>query len=61
MYIIIKLEYVFKLPFNYIQILKQLKQIAPTTYVKIPQEYKDVQDIRNKLILDSILSNRYTW
>tara|TARA_R100000808_G_scaffold4137_2_gene13793 strand:+ start:2880 stop:3767 length:888 start_codon:yes stop_codon:yes gene_type:complete len=41
--------------------LQQLKQIAPTTYVKIPQEYKDVQDIRNKLILDSILSNRYTW
>ena len=41
--------------------LQQLKQIAPTTYIKIPQEYKDVQDIRHKLTLDSIINNRYTW
>ena len=41
--------------------LKQLRTIAPTTYIKIPYPYKDIQDIRDKKMLDSILNNRYTW
>tara|TARA_Y100001938_G_scaffold129937_1_gene185415 strand:+ start:117 stop:1004 length:888 start_codon:yes stop_codon:yes gene_type:complete len=41
--------------------LKQLRKIAPTTYINIPYPYKDIQDIKDKNILDSLLSNRYTW
>lgn len=41
--------------------LKQLRTIAPTTYIKIPYPFKDIQDIREKNILDSLITNRYTW
>ncbi len=41
--------------------LWRLKKIAQTSYINIPDPYKDVQDIREKIQLDTLISNRYYW
>ena len=41
--------------------LHKLKTIATTTYINIPDQYKDVQDIREKFLLDTLIEKRYTW
>ena len=38
-----------------------LTQSIITTFIKIPKEYKDVQDIREKKTLDRIIADRYYW
>ena len=38
-----------------------LTQSIITTFIKIPNEYKDVQDIRDKKILDRVIADRYYW
>jgi len=32
-----------------------------TTFIKLPEECKDVQDIRSKNLLDNVLADRYYW
>ena len=40
---------------------KELTSSIITTFIKIPDGYKDVQDIREKKILDNVIADRYYW
>jgi len=43
---------------------KALQDIGNTimnSYIRLPSGYKDVQDIKSKKVLDTIINNRYYW
>ena len=41
--------------------LQAIGNTVMSSYIKIPDEYKDVQEIKDKKILDTIINNRYYW
>ena len=43
------------------KVFNSLNDFLLTTFIKLPEECKDVQDIRSKNLLDNVLADRYYW
>lgn len=43
------------------QALQSIGHTMMNSYVRLPKEYKDVQEIKNKETLDTIINKRYYW
>ena len=41
--------------------LREFSNTVMNSYVQLPDNYKDVQEIKDKKILDNVINKRYYW